>query len=65
MASETSRSSRRVGTRTNSSSQAPEAEEIVPNSGWTDDDSGHFLLVDLPGIQTTHHAFVFSLHHNY
>ncbi|KAK7354201.1 hypothetical protein VNO80_19660 [Phaseolus coccineus] len=48
MATETGTRSRRVGTRTNSSSQAPEVEEIVPNSGWTDDHSGHFLLVDLP-----------------
>lgn len=57
MATETSRrSSRRIGT--NSSSQAPEVEEIVPNSGWTEDHSGHFLLVDLPGIQTTHNHFI-------
>ncbi|XP_047169577.1 uncharacterized protein LOC124838102 [Vigna umbellata] len=49
MATETSRSSRRVGT--NSSSQAPEVEEIVPNSGWTEDHSGHFLLVDLPDFK--------------
>ncbi|WVZ21479.1 hypothetical protein V8G54_008801 [Vigna mungo] len=49
MATDTSRNSRRVGT--NSSSQAPEVEEIVPNSGWTEDHSGHFLLVDLPDFK--------------
>ncbi|RDX84474.1 hypothetical protein CR513_34469, partial [Mucuna pruriens] len=46
MASETGR--KRVGTRTSSSSSARVVEEIVPNSGWTEDHSGHFLLVDLP-----------------
>jgi len=61
MATETSRRSRRVGTRTNSSSEAPEVEEIVPNSGWTEDHSGHFLLVDLPGIQTNNSLTYLSL----
>ncbi|CAJ1975251.1 unnamed protein product [Sphenostylis stenocarpa] len=51
MATETSRISRPVGTRTSSSSQAPDVEEIVPNYGWTDDNSGHFLLVDLRGFK--------------
>ncbi|XP_061346678.1 22.0 kDa heat shock protein-like [Gastrolobium bilobum] len=36
----------RVGVRT--SAQTPVVEEIVPNSGWTEDSAGHYLLVDLP-----------------
>ncbi|TKY73420.1 Inactive protein RESTRICTED TEV MOVEMENT 2 [Spatholobus suberectus] len=47
MDTETGRSRRRVGT-TSSSAAPPVAEEIVPNWGWTEDHSGHFLLVDLP-----------------
>jgi hypothetical protein len=30
--------------------RTPVVEEIVPNSGWTEDSTGHYLLVDLPGI---------------
>lgn len=25
-------------------------EKIVPSAGWTEDSNGHYLLVDLPGI---------------
>ncbi|GAU32819.1 hypothetical protein TSUD_208870, partial [Trifolium subterraneum] len=28
--------------------RTPVVEEIVPNSGWTEDSTGHYLLVDLP-----------------
>lgn len=27
----------------------PVVENIVPSSGWTEDPSGHYLLIDLPG----------------
>ncbi|KAF7806170.1 inactive protein RESTRICTED TEV MOVEMENT 2-like [Senna tora] len=43
------RGSRRVGVRT--STHAPVVEDIVPNSGWTEDSMGHYLLVDLPGFK--------------
>ncbi|CAJ1944034.1 unnamed protein product [Sphenostylis stenocarpa] len=33
-----------VGTR----ARTPVVERIVPNSGWTQDSAGHYLLVDLP-----------------
>ncbi|KAJ1438964.1 HSP20-like chaperone [Sesbania bispinosa] len=36
----------RVGIRT--IARTPVVEEIVPNSGWTEDSTGHYLLVDLP-----------------
>ncbi|KAK7330389.1 hypothetical protein VNO77_24583 [Canavalia gladiata] len=36
----------RVGVRT--SVRTPVVEKIVPNSGWTEDSAGHYLLVDLP-----------------
>ena len=42
------RGARRIGVRT--SSQGPVVEEIVPNSGWTEDSAAHYLLVDLPGM---------------
>ncbi|KAE9602171.1 putative HSP20-like chaperone [Lupinus albus] len=29
----------------------PVVEEIIPNSGWTEDPSGHYLLVDLPDFR--------------
>lgn len=38
----------RVGVRTRA--RTPVIQEIVPNSGWTEDSAGHYLLVDLPGI---------------
>jgi len=31
----------------------PVVQQIVPNSGWTQDSAGHYLLVDLPGISNT------------
>ncbi|XP_027368828.1 22.0 kDa heat shock protein-like [Abrus precatorius] len=31
--------------------QTPVVEEIVPNSGWTEDSAGHYLLVDLPDFR--------------
>ncbi|TKY55119.1 16.6 kDa heat shock protein [Spatholobus suberectus] len=40
------RGTTRVGVRTRA--RTPVAEEIVPNSGWTEDSAGHYLLVDLP-----------------
>ncbi|XP_028795043.1 inactive protein RESTRICTED TEV MOVEMENT 2 [Neltuma alba] len=40
---------RRVGVRI--SSRPPLVEQIVPNSGWTQDSTGHYLLVDLPGFK--------------
>ncbi|KAK7411469.1 hypothetical protein VNO78_02902 [Psophocarpus tetragonolobus] len=46
MATETGRR-----TRTSSTSPASDVEEIVPNSGWINDHSAHFLLVDLPGFK--------------
>ncbi|XP_054792969.1 inactive protein RESTRICTED TEV MOVEMENT 2-like [Prosopis cineraria] len=45
----TVRGGRRAGVRT--SSRAPIVEQIVPNSGWTEDSTGHYLLVDLPGFK--------------
>lgn len=42
------RGTTRVGVRTRA--RTPVVEEIVPNSGWTEDSAGHYLLVDLPGI---------------
>jgi len=33
--------------------RTPVVEQIVPNSGWTHDSAGHYLLVDLPGISNT------------
>ncbi|KAI9117313.1 hypothetical protein K1719_011479 [Acacia pycnantha] len=43
------RGGKRVGVRT--SSRPPLVEQIVPNSGWTEDPSCHYLLVDLPGFK--------------
>lgn len=40
-----------VTTRARARAQTPVVEEIVPNSGWTEDSAGHYLLVDLPGIE--------------
>ncbi|XP_057422173.1 18.0 kDa class II heat shock protein-like [Lotus japonicus] len=37
-----------VTTRARARAQTPVVEEIVPNSGWTEDSAGHYLLVDLP-----------------
>lgn len=37
-------------TRPGARSRAPVVEEIVPNSGWTEDSTSHYLLVDLPGM---------------
>lgn len=28
----------------------PTREKIAPDSGWTEDSDGHYLLVDLQGI---------------
>ncbi|KAK7292240.1 hypothetical protein RIF29_08017 [Crotalaria pallida] len=39
-------STTRVGVRT--TSRTPVVEEFIPNSGWAEDPSGHYLLVDLP-----------------
>nr|KYP55503.1 16.6 kDa heat shock protein [Cajanus cajan] len=41
-----SRGTTRVGVRTRA--PTPVVEETVPNSGWTEDSAGHYLLVDLP-----------------
>ncbi|KAK4257171.1 hypothetical protein QN277_006794 [Acacia crassicarpa] len=43
------RGGKRVGVRT--SSRPPLVEQIVPNYGWTEDSSCHYLLVDLPGFK--------------
>ncbi|KAK7388974.1 hypothetical protein VNO78_23805 [Psophocarpus tetragonolobus] len=40
------RGSTRVGVRTRE--PTPVVEAIVPNSGWTQDSAGHYLVVDLP-----------------
>ncbi|KAG2407707.1 uncharacterized protein HKW66_Vig0025290 [Vigna angularis] len=40
------RGDRMVGGRT--SAGTPVLQQIVPNSGWTQDSAGHYLLVDLP-----------------
>jgi hypothetical protein len=29
-------------------------EDFVPYSGWTEDAKGHYLLIDLPGNQSTY-----------
>lgn len=47
------RGTTRVGVRT--VSRTPVVEEIIPNSGWTEDPAGHYLLVDLPGIYCIRH----------
>ncbi|CAL0307217.1 unnamed protein product [Lupinus luteus] len=39
----------RVGVRT--ISRNPVIEEIIPNSGWTEDPAGHYLLLDLPDFR--------------
>ncbi|KAG5039480.1 hypothetical protein JHK85_011956 [Glycine max] len=43
------RGTTRVGVRTRA--RTPVVEEIVPNSGWTEDSAGHYLLVDLPDFR--------------
>jgi len=48
--------------------RTPVVEDIVPNSAWTEDSAGHYLLVDLPGIQlislTFEHKNNYHIHMN-
>ncbi|KAL2321946.1 hypothetical protein Fmac_026325 [Flemingia macrophylla] len=55
----TARGTTRVGVRTRP--PTPVVQEIVPNSGWSEDSTGHYLLVDLP-VETGITSDFFPLH---
>lgn len=39
-------------------------EDIVPNSAWTEDSAGHYLVVDLPGIALISLTFERKINYN-